>query len=199
MKYPAFVERACALAVGVVALWVVGVGAAYGEGAGRVEATAGDAAPWSLGVSVGHPQLVEISAPWRPIPRLYVGPTLGLTMQAMLRPEASLAYGFRGVSLGAVAGWEWPLGGWHGLMVEASGGAIWHVVGACNGLGAECTPYASWFAGAHVGWYARPDQTTWQVTAGVVYSDGIFPAASEGYQYDPIWMPSLRLVGQFGL
>jgi hypothetical protein len=166
---------------------------------------------WALGVSVGMPYAPAFSLTWRPIQSLYFGPTIANLYGVGFKTyrnhfsatpdveKVATAYG-AGFAVGGVVGGEWPRWGSHGLMAEVNGGYVLPYLKSTN----ESNPPTSsasegWMVGAQVGWFTRPDQTTWQISAGMTYLGWILDERSKFEFTDNVWMPTLKLTARFGL
>jgi hypothetical protein len=163
---------------------------------------------WALGVSVGMPYAPAFSLTWRPIQSLYFGPTIANLYGVGFQPDppsSSRKPGDQtvagvGFAVGGVLGGEWPRWGTYGLMAEVNGGYV--LPYGCSSLGSNPpinSPCSGWMVGAQVGWFARPDQTTWQISAGMTYLDWILDERAKPHFTDNVWMPTLNLTARFGL
>jgi hypothetical protein len=190
----------------MIGLWALAAQEAAAQEA--VEAAAASPPAWALGVSVGMPYAPALSLTWRPIQSLYFGPTIANLFGLSIRSPNSSQPSQRqrseaifGLEVGGVVGGEWARWGTHGLMAEVNGGYMWRYSYASDAINLPTvTPGAGGIVGAQVGWFARPDQTTWQVTVGITYLFWVLEDSSKQVRGpDSEWLPTLKLTARFGL
>jgi hypothetical protein len=175
-------------------------------------ASAQDKEPaWSVGVGVGLPSMLEVSAAWHPGAGLYMGPRVAGILgtwwtvyehrsESQDRPSLQQGDVLLGLAAGAVVGGAWPLWGAHGLSAEVNGGYVQPfgetgLDGGTSGSG----PRWGWQAGLEAGWCLRGESTTWQVLAGITYLGWVLDDDTNGYFADGMLMPSLKVAARFDL